>query len=119
MSIHCRIKQARQQGKISQARLGKLLGVSRSACSQWESDNGATPSVEHLIKMAILLKIRFEWLSTGRGTMNYADEFNIEESSVNYYSKDILEIDEQELLIIFNSLEISRRKVLLAFLKNY
>jgi transcriptional regulator with XRE-family HTH domain len=41
--------------------------VKRSAVTQWENAHGTTPSVEHLIRIAIEAGVSFEWIATGRG----------------------------------------------------
>jgi len=45
------------------------------SCGQWESGL-SLPSVEKLSKLAVLLEIRFEWLTAGRGEMEYIPEIN-------------------------------------------
>lgn len=67
MAIHQRIREAREQAGISQTELARLLGVTRSACSQWESAQGTAPRRERLEQLAALLGVSFEWLATGRG----------------------------------------------------
>ncbi len=41
-------------------KLTDLLNVSRSAVSQWESVEGSSPSTQHLLQIASLLKVSFE-----------------------------------------------------------
>lgn len=66
MSIGSRIKQARLANGVSQARLADLLGITRSACSQWESPDGGTiPRSGRLAELADLLGVSFAWLMTG------------------------------------------------------
>ena len=67
MGIHDRIREAREQAGVSQTELARLLGVTRSACSQWESATGTAPRRERLEQLAQLLGVSFEWLATGRG----------------------------------------------------
>lgn len=68
MKIHDRIREAREQAGISQTELARLLGVTRSACSQWEAAVGTAPRRERLEQLAALLGVSFEWLATGRGS---------------------------------------------------
>jgi len=70
MSIAERIRLVRKQKGWSQAKLAELVGVCKSACSQWEQ-GVTTPSVENLSRLAIVLDVYFEWLATGRGEMVY------------------------------------------------
>ena len=54
MSFPEKLKQLRKDVGLSQAKLGKRLGVTRNAVSQWEA--GATePSTKHLRKLAAAL----------------------------------------------------------------
>lgn len=66
-SMSVRIRQARSMAKLSQLQLSTQLGVCRSAVAQWERTGGTSPSVDHLVKMAVVTGVLFEWLATGRG----------------------------------------------------
>ncbi|MEX2516415.1 MAG: helix-turn-helix transcriptional regulator [Gammaproteobacteria bacterium] len=65
MSLAERIKQARQAAGLSQARFAELLGVTRSACTQWESAIGTVPRQQRLEQIARLLNVSYAWLATG------------------------------------------------------
>ncbi len=73
-SMPGRIKRARIGAKISQQKLAESIQVHRSAVSQWESENGTRPNVEHLVKIAVLTQVQFEWLATGRGAFRSSDK---------------------------------------------
>lgn len=62
-----RVRRARTSVTLSQAELGRRVGVARSAVTQWEQPQGTTPSVGHLVKIAKETGVCFEWLATGRG----------------------------------------------------
>ena len=62
-----RIRQARELAGITRAALARHVGVRPSAASQWEQIEGTAPSVAHLIRIAQITDIAFEWLATGRG----------------------------------------------------
>ena len=49
--------------------LAKLLGVQRSAVSNWESINPAKPAIANLIAIAKAINISLDWLATGQGSM--------------------------------------------------
>ncbi len=66
-ALSLRIRRARRLAAISQTELARRVGVKRSAVSQWENSNGTTPSVEHLIRIAVEARVSFEWVATGRG----------------------------------------------------
>lgn len=66
MNLTTRILRARKEKRFSQQALADLIGVSRSALAQWETEM-SSPSLENLRKMADILDISFEWVATGRG----------------------------------------------------
>ena len=66
MNLTTRILRSRKEKKLSQQALADLIGVSRSALAQWETQM-SSPSLENLRKMAEILQVSFEWLATGRG----------------------------------------------------
>lgn len=68
MSIFERIKLAREEVGISQGELSRILGVSRSAISNWESNSGlkTSMSAENLIKCASILNVSPIWLIFGK-----------------------------------------------------
>lgn len=96
MNIADRIREAREQAGVSQTELARLLGVTRSACSQWESPQGTAPRRERLEQLATLLGVSFEWLATGRGSEQALAE-------VQVTSPD-LPPDQQELLALYRRL---------------
>lgn len=100
-----RIQQARKKQTLSRAQLAKKVGVSSGGCGHWER-NFNTPSVENLVKLAVILNIRFEWLATGRGTMEYS-----EDSSDGFQPEreEFTPEDEQKLLEDFRSLPEKKR----------
>jgi len=69
-----RIRQARRNAKLSQKALAMLVGVHRSAVSQWEQPAGSMPTLENLARIAITTSVQFEWLATGRGRMKYVSD---------------------------------------------
>ncbi len=106
MSIGSRIKKARQAAGISQADLAQAMGITRSACSQWESDQGTGPRRERLEVLAAELGVSYEWLATGR-----------EAGAVSEISPSYLTADQLELLRLFKGLQPKQRKALLNFLR--
>lgn len=69
MGLAGRIRRARRIAGISQQQLAEMLGVTRSAVSNWESDSEVRPVTDRLAVMARSLHVSFEWLATGRGEM--------------------------------------------------
>jgi transcriptional regulator with XRE-family HTH domain len=71
VSFPDKLKQLRKDAGLSQAKLGKRLGVTRNAVSQWEA--GATePSTKHLRKLAAALGAPLDQLV--ESTPAYEDE---------------------------------------------
>jgi transcriptional regulator with XRE-family HTH domain len=65
-----RILQARRFAGLSQTELSLYVHVARSAVAQWEKrKNAITPTVKHLIDIAIATDTSLEWLATGRAQM--------------------------------------------------
>lgn len=109
MSIGSRIKQARQAAGISQSELAEAMGITRSACSQWEADQGTGPRRERLERLAVELGVTYQWLATG----NEPDGQNQISESVPAY----LTAEQSELLHLTKGLKPRQRKALIAFLR--
>jgi len=75
LTIGARIASARDQAGWTQTKLAKAVGVSRGAVSQWEADR-TEPSAPNCRKIASLLKVDSDWLSTGRGPSPVSDGEN-------------------------------------------
>ncbi|MFO0996418.1 MAG: LexA family transcriptional regulator [Alphaproteobacteria bacterium] len=66
MSMAKRIALARKEAGLSQQNVADRFGISRAAVAQWE--NGDTyPGTAKLEGLAEVLRVRLEWLATGRG----------------------------------------------------
>lgn len=65
MKLGDRIFKSRTEKKLSQSKLGKLVGVTRNAVSLWES-NTSSPTPERLRELAVILDKDSDWLATGR-----------------------------------------------------
>ena len=73
MTPAARIRKARMNADLSQGAIAERLNVSRSCVSQWERYSGTRPTTSNLAKLATLLKVSSEWLTTGRGSMKLGD----------------------------------------------
>lgn len=116
MNINARIKQARVAAGISQIRLATLLGVTRSAVSQWESEHGTVPRPEHLARLAELLHTDYEWLATGKKSREEKPVSVIREDTPSRY-KSALSPEQEELLKLYGALSLKSRLALMEFLK--
>ena len=65
MSVGERISELRNEKKLSQNQLAKLMDVSRQAVSKWETEQSVPDSL-NLIKLADILETDIEYLTTGR-----------------------------------------------------
>ena len=109
-----RIKQARIAAGLSQTRLADLLGVTRSACSQWESEQGTTPRGKRLAKLAQLLGVSYEWLAIG----SHGDAgHQYGEQAWRQHGK-ALNAQQQQLLILFERLPAAGQNALLRLLES-
>ena len=64
-TLQQRIVLARKARKLSQANLAERLGVTRTACSHWETGR-AKPSTKHIEKIAEILAVDGHWLISGK-----------------------------------------------------
>lgn len=120
MDIGARIRKARLAAGISQVRLANLLGVTRSACSQWElSGGGTSPRGERLAEIAKLLDVSYEWLATGQsGGHDDSETQNIFMTGSDERSGQRLTAQQRELLALFDRLSTSAQAALLKLLSD-
>ena len=113
-ALSLRVRKARVQATLSQAELARKVGVKRSAVTQWEHPAGTTPSVDHLIKLALETGVNFEWLATGRGPTRCEGAEPIPAVIIDDYAR-----DEHESLALtqFRRLSPSRRRMALEILE--
>ncbi|MDR2186482.1 MAG: helix-turn-helix domain-containing protein [Azonexus sp.] len=105
-----RIKKARKALGWSQGELARRMYVSQPSVAAWESGSKA-PHTKNLMRLATLLGVSFEWLSTGRGKMQPAIE---QPEPVADYA---MRPDEWRLLGIYARLKPLQRTALLGFLE--
>ena len=65
ISVGERFSELRNEKKLSQNQLAKLMDVSRQAVSKWETGQSVPDSL-NLIKLADILETDIEYLTTGR-----------------------------------------------------
>lgn len=106
-----RIRTLRRKKKLSQKALAELVGVQRSAVSNWESAGPVQPAIANMISIAKATNVSVEWLATGRGTMQLGHDPEI----------DVLAVDgelvdtplERELLALFRKLSHHSQNLLM------
>jgi transcriptional regulator with XRE-family HTH domain len=76
-----RIKIAREGIRLDRKKLAEIMCLSVSIIGKWERGN-SNPSTAHLIKLAEVLKVSFDWLATGKEKVADA-ESKIDETTQN------------------------------------
>lgn len=107
--LSVRIRTARVRAGLSQQELARLVGVSRTAVSNWESSaRVARPSSERLEIICRLTNVSWEWLATGRGEVSLKghDTQALDAELVN-------DLIERKLLAAFRLAEDEVKKALL------
>lgn len=112
MSIAARIRKARLEAGFSQSHLADLMGVTRSACSQWEQPDGTSPRGARLQRLATVLGVSVEWLATGRDD---ARDARAADPSPGY--RNALSAEELEILDRYAQLDRDGRRLLLGLVR--
>ncbi|MBA3486664.1 MAG: helix-turn-helix domain-containing protein [Lysobacter sp.] len=93
-----RIRRARNIANLTQTKLADYAGVNRSAVAQWESVKGTSPSMAHLVQIAVAADVCFEWLATGRGPCRPEDKFETAALAIWEFAQNDCELKALELL---------------------
>ena len=107
-----RLRQAREMLGISRSELARRTGVKPSAAIQWEHENGTHPSTAHLIHIANITNVAFEWLATGRGPARRQQDTLMPETIA-------MDLFEESLLKLARRVPSAARAPLLALLKSF
>ena len=110
-----RIKQVRRERGWSQADLARRMPVTQPSVADWESGR-KVPNMKNLVRLAKLLDVGFEWLSTGRGEMRPPPPALSVSEPVPAYEWMLPE--ERRLLYLFARLQPSQREALLGLLES-
>ena len=113
-TIAQRITQARKDRGLSQAHLAERMKISRGACGHWERGK-ASPSTQHLTKLAQILNVSLEWLVTGTGNMN--NSLEISEPSGPDYVLTIKDDETREVAERYFRLPKKKRQIILELLR--
>jgi len=109
-----RIRQARELIGLSRADLAKRIGVGASAAVQWEHVNGTSPSVKHLIAIAQITDVSFEWLATGRGPARLGEPQQDPAVNPECFAQDLYE---EQMLALSRQIPMRHRELLLRYLQ--
>ena len=113
LTMSDRIRGARTSAGLSQSQLANETGVKRSAVAQWERKEGTHPSVEHLARIAVVTQVRFEWLATGRGTIE-GKSLSVRDQTTKYSDP-----DELRLMGLMRKLSRKKRRALIELLDGH
>lgn len=113
-ALPIRIRKARSAAQFTQAELARRIGVKRSAVTQWEHPLGTSPSMHHLIQIAIETGTCVEWLGTGRGPSRCD---GTEHASAPPREDCAQDASESEALLRFRKLPAQKRRIALQILK--
>lgn len=108
-----RIKQARGERGWSQAELARRMFVTQPSVAEWESGR-KTPHMKNLVRLAKLLGVGLEWLSTGRGEMHPS----LTQAESDAPPDEWMLPEERRLLSSFTRLQPRQREALLGFLES-
>lgn len=108
-----RIKEARKALGWSQADLARRMFVTQPSVADWESGRKA-PHTKNLARLAVLLGVSFEWLTTGRGKMQPSTKLSAREPATD----DWILPEERRLLSTYSRLKPQQRTALLGFLES-
>ena len=86
--------------------------VTQPSVADWESGR-KSPHTKNLIRLAVLLEVSFEWLTTGRGEMHTATSHTAREPAPD----DWMQPEERHLLSEYGRLKPKQRTALLALLE--
>jgi transcriptional regulator with XRE-family HTH domain len=100
---------------MSQAELARRVGVKRSAVTQWEHPLGTTPSMHHLIQIAIETGTCIEWLATARGPCLTSGDSR--RTRPHRSNSDTHDPQEDEALLRFRRLPPHKRRIALQILQ--
>ena len=113
-SLAERIRQARELIGLSRADLARRIGVGPSAAVQWENPNGTSPSVQHLIEIASVTDVAFEWLATGRGPARTGGGLETPALKPEAYAHDLFE---EQMLMLARNVPLKHRDALMRYLE--
>ncbi|MGA8277840.1 MAG: helix-turn-helix transcriptional regulator [Rhodanobacteraceae bacterium] len=110
-----RIRRARRIAGLTQAELAKRTGTGTSAVAQWESPHGTSPTVEHLIEIAITCAVTFEWLATGRGPIRD----DLSETPALDVGSFAMDESEDRLLVAYRRISARKRPIFVRWMEDF
>lgn len=121
--IGYKIKELRKKKKLTQAELGKIIGVSQTAITAWENDR-TLPSREYLAKMARYFNVTSDYLlEIDKCDLDHKEKIDIalqaekliegleNTENLNFYGEPATQEQKDRLLIaITTAMEMNKRE---------
>lgn len=101
MSFGKNLEKLRKDNKVSQARLGEVLGITQQMVSNYEKES-SQPNIELLVKMADFFKVSIDSL-VGYSPINNEEMVTQRERLLNYYDR-LTEADRDKCFTIMQTI---------------
>lgn len=101
MSFGKNLEKLRKDNKVSQARLGEVLGITQQMVSNYEKES-SQPNIELLVKMADFFKVSIDAL-VGYSPVNSEEMVTQRERLLNYYDR-LTEADRDKCFTIMQTI---------------
>ena len=82
-----RLRHARKDRKLSQVSLAKAAGIKQPSLSELESGESKSISGDTLVSIAAALRVRPEWIVTGKGPRDVAPQQALTEDEIDLLAK--------------------------------
>ena len=101
MSFGKNLEKLRKDNKVSQARLGEVLGITQQMVSNYEKES-SQPNIELLVKMADFFKVSIDAF-VGYSPVNSEEMVTQRERLLNYYDR-LTEADRDKCFTIMQTI---------------
>ena len=116
MAFHDRLKQAREQAKLTQYQVATMLGIAKSTYSGYETGK-SEPSMNNIANLMRILDVRPEFL--WQDEMNEQLRYEQPDHRVQRTEMWAQSSDEEELLFAYRSLIPSAKETVLATVRAF
>ncbi len=110
-----RIRMARRAAGLSQSNVAELLLVHRGTVGHWERGAGHLPTSANLLALATAMGTSYEWLATGRGSMQVSNDNEPSAVRLDCFA---WSVEEEQLLLAFREISSSRQAKILDFARS-
>lgn len=110
-----RIRIARRKAGLSQSKAADLLFVHRGTYGHWERGAGHRPSSANQLQLALVMDVSYEWLATGRGSMQTSVDEGVTALRLDCFARSV---EEEQLLLTLRELSTSKQTKVIDFAKS-